>query len=307
MFCSQPYYDYISDYECIFNHPIDEDVEKLYINVNQERWVNLQAAKRRRTNVPITHLAHFTQPAVADEIIKTGGFKGGLKKINEDGQGQDIKAKFSWWSPKFSEDDIEQVRDHNGEAIKPFFHQHRDDNDDQIGDQDTVELILLKNQFATSDAFKPNTRRYGSSYFQYGIGDLCKQYGKHFKTEVQFKILGTFGDKQEVMHAVLVCSQVNAAGPLFEGCPPVLTPEEDVNNEAVVTRDSHGNWVWKPQVTGSTIVRLRGQNRKPMYRRWEHVAFAFHIPEEMEKESMEAQVVAVDDLKSHLKKLPNYQ
>ena len=297
MFCSIPHYDYISDYECIFNHPIDEDVKELY---GPERWDSLQAAKQQGTMVPITNLAHFTEPAVADEIIESGGFKGGLKKINEDGQGQDIKAKFSWWSPKFSKDDIKQVRENIGVAIKPFFHQHRGDNDDQVDDQDPVDLILLKNQFATSDAFNPKLWRYGSSYFQYDINDLCQQYGKHFNTEVQFKILGTFAYKKEVMHAVVIYSETNCAGELFEGCPPVLTPEGDVHNEAVVTRDSHGNWVWKPQATGSSIERLGSQNRRPRYRRWEHVAFAFHIPEEVEMASVEAQVFAVDDLKSHL-------
>ena len=55
-----------------------------------------------QTNVPITNLAHFTTLGIAEEIIKSVGFKGRLKKINEDQQGDDVEAKFSWWSPKFS-------------------------------------------------------------------------------------------------------------------------------------------------------------------------------------------------------------
>lgn len=88
---------------------------------------------------------------------------------------------------------------------------------------------------------------------------------------VQYKILGTFGYKQEVMHAVLVCSQENGDS-LFEGYPPVLTPEEDVNNEAVVTRDNDGNWVWQPQATGTVIKRLHDQNIYPIYHRGGAVA-----------------------------------
>ena len=140
-------------------------------------------------------------------------------------------------------------------------------------------MTQLKKQFATSDAFKPNPERYGRSYFQYDINDLCGNYGDLIGGEVQFKILGTFGYKNEVMHAVLVCSQENGAG-LFGAYLPVLTPEEDVNNEAVVTRDNNGNWVWKPQATGTEIERLPDQRIYPKYRRWEHVAFAFHIPDE---------------------------
>ena len=70
---------------------------------------------------------------------------------------------------------------------------------------------------------------------------------------------------------------------MFRAYPPVLTPEEDVNNEAVVTRDDNGNWVWKPQATGGTVInRLPDRNVYPMYRRWEHVAFAFHIPDDQQ-------------------------
>ena len=65
------------------------------------------------------------------------------------------------------------------------------------------DLDNLKAQFATSDAFRPNADRYGSSYLKYDIDELCYYYDKHFKGEVRFKILGTFGYKQEIMHAVL--------------------------------------------------------------------------------------------------------
>jgi len=75
-----------------------------------------------------------------------------------------------------------------------------------------------------------------------------------------------------------------------------LTPEEDVNNEAVATRDTNGNWVWKPQAAGSEIKRLPDQNVYPVYRRWEHVAFAFHVPDEKDQS-------AVVDPRSHLSHL----
>ena len=168
------------------------------------------------------------------------------------------------------------------QAITPF-----------LADEDDIEE--LKSQFATSVAFSPthqSLQRYGSYYFQYGINKLCEHYGSLFDGEVQFKILGTFGYKQEVMHAVLVCSQENGAV-MFSAYPSVLTPADDANNEAVVTRDTNGNWEWKPQATGGTkIKRLPGNLKYPKFRRWEHVAFAFHIPDEINQ-------FDVDDPESH--------
>lgn len=69
-------YDYISDYECIFNHPIDANV------TGQEGCrENLQAAKLQGTRVAITNLAHFTTEEVVQAIVKSGGFSGGTKRL----------------------------------------------------------------------------------------------------------------------------------------------------------------------------------------------------------------------------------
>ena len=282
-------YDYISDYECIFNHPIDENNQwRSY----PKRWYDLKKAKRQGTNVSIRSLAHFTTEEKANLIVNSKGFTGGRKKFDKYEDGNNVEQKFSWWSPKFDKDAITLVRNTLEEAIQPFLA-------DRDGEEEG-ELTRLKNQFATSDAFSPNSQRgYGSQYFQYGIDDLCRYYGELFDDdddEVQFKILGTFGYKVEVMHAVLVCSQTNGVG-MFSAYPSVLTPEEDVYNEAVVTRDKNGNWVWKPQSTGTVIKRLPDRNVFPKYRRWEHVAFAFHIPDEWEKDK---QFMFVPDLKDNL-------
>ena len=87
------------------------------------------------------------------------------------------------------------------------------------------------------------------------------------------------------MHAVLVCNQAYGAG-MFAAYPDidVLTPEQEIStgSGAVVTRDAMGNWRWKPQATGTEIWRLSDQITtipwQPGYRRWENVAFAFHLP-----------------------------
>lgn len=278
MYRAKPGYDYISDYECIFNHPIDNEAQ---LDSYPRLSSDLRDAKKQGTRLSITNLAHFTKEETA--IVTSGGFKGGIKKINKDEEGNNVSPKFSWWSPKFDENDRTTVQNTLEQAITPF-----------LTDED--DITKLKSQFATSVAFLPtpqSLQRYGSHYFQYGIHDLCEHYGSLFDDEVQFKILGTFGYKQEVMHAVLVCSQENGAG-MFKAYPSVLTPEEDANNnEAVVTRDTNGNWEWKPQATGGTeITRLSGNLPRPKFRRWEHVAFAFHIPDEINQ-------IDVHDPESH--------
>ena len=255
-------YDYISDYDCIFNHPIDDQ----YLQYNQELWQKLQAAKNQGWPLKIKDLAHYTNHAAARQIVNDHGFRGGLKKVNEDENHDDVSARLSWWSPVFTNSQRNSLRGHLGEVIQHFIDEKKDD------------LDALKDQFATSDAFQPNAERYGSHFFQYDLKALCENYSQSvIHGEPQYKILGTFYYKQEVMHAVLVCSEEDGAGQ-FSNYPDV-----PVNNEAVVvTRDYDGNWYWRPQATGGgKILRLADHHESyPLYRRWEHVAFAFHIPDD---------------------------
>ena len=97
-------YNYISDYDCIFYHPVDPaGITETY---GELRWKDLQGAKQAGTRIPINNLAHFTREDNAANIIASLGFKGGMKKINED----NIQESLSWWSPKFTEEDINLVR-----------------------------------------------------------------------------------------------------------------------------------------------------------------------------------------------------
>lgn len=276
-------YDYISDYECIFNYPVSHTGNK------QEHRKKLQDAKTRLggTTMQIRELAHFTNPEAADQIVNDHGFRGGLKKINKDENDDDIIVNLSWWSPIFTEDERKNVREHLGEVIKPFTEEREDD------------LNALKNQFATSDAFQANPLRYGNHLFQYEINELCDHYSQLIDGEPRYKILGTFGYKQEVMHSVLVCSETDGAGQ-FECYPDVLFPMEDFYSEAVITRDDFDNWYWRPQATGGgEILRLQAHSQNyPRYRRWEHVAFAFHIPDDW--------IMVCDSPADHRKVINNY-
>ena len=155
-------------------------------------------------------------------------------------------------------------------AIEPF-----------LGKENDKEEVV--SQFAKSHAFIPSSERYGSSYFQYGFETLCLRYAEKYRkigeeNSIQFKILGTYVYKKEIMHAVLVCSDKDGQ---FSDYPDVADDDnDDGNNEGVVTRDYDGNWVWKPQATATEIVRLPDWLQNfPIYRRWEHLAFAFYTPD----------------------------
>ena len=247
--------------------------------------------KQQGTDIRITDLAHFTTPESAEAIIESEGFFGYSKKINEDLQGDDIKARFSWWSPVFTEEKKRDVREFFGKTLRSFIDPVRDN------------LHTLEAQFATSDAFRPNPDRYGSSFFKYDIDELCYYYGNHFKGEVRFKILGTLGYKQEVMYAVLVCSQANAAG-MFGAYPevPLDVRDEGVCSDVLTTSIPPSNlMIWRPQATGTEITRLcRYWQPYPLYRRWDNVAFAFHIPDEWAEND---KLMVIPDLRHHLHEL----
>lgn len=271
-------YSYISDYDCIFDNPPDLD------GYDEQQRQDLHDAKQRGTNITINNLAHFTKRA--DLIINSEGFIGGWKKINEDENGHEIEETLSWWSPIFTEEDKKLVRDTLDDAIRPF-----------CSDIDVSED--LKNQFATSHAFEPNAARYGSTYFEYNINELCEQYGNYRaigeETKIQYKILGTYVYKCEIMYAVLVCTNRDEQ---FAGYPKVRVMAEadgndDGNNQVVIRRHDGGNWswIWKPQATATVIKRLDRFDISPMYRRWEHVAFAFYTPD--------GQVFNLPDLQNH--------
>ena len=244
-------YHYISDYDCIFDYPVNRtQIKEKY---GKQKWKNLKKAKQKGTEIPIKNLAHFTSEAKAADIITSKGFKGGDKKINED-----VTASLSWWSPKFKRRDRKLVRDTLNDAIKPFY-----------GDTDEG----LENQFATSKAFQP-PEIYGNSFFKYTIDKLCKYYINYRdigENQIQFKILGTYVYLCEIMYAVLVCSDGDQQFAVYPAVPG------DGNNEAVVTHNNL-NWVWRPRATSTTITRLAEFGQFPQFRRWEHVAFAFYVP-----------------------------
>ena len=70
-----------------------------HLQENQELWQTLQDAKNQCCPLQITDLAHFTNGGAAQQIVNDYGFRGGLKKINEDENHDDVCVNLSWWSP----------------------------------------------------------------------------------------------------------------------------------------------------------------------------------------------------------------
>ena len=110
--------------------------------------------------------------------------------------------------------------------------------------------------------------------------------------------LASASDKDAGLNGVVHYQLAADGNGLFKEYPHVS--EKDINNEAVVTRDNNGNWVWKPQATGTEIKRLRYENEYPKYRRWQHVAFAFHIPEEWKNDPESEAIMSVPNLPQNL-------
>lgn len=71
-------------------------------------------------------LVYFIILVRVDSIIDDGGFKGGMKKINEDENGYNIEVEFLWWSLKFLENEIDCVCDILCVVIEFFFGKEND-------------------------------------------------------------------------------------------------------------------------------------------------------------------------------------
>ncbi|XP_046843200.1 uncharacterized protein LOC124437252, partial [Xenia sp. Carnegie-2017] len=271
-------YDHISDYECPF--PFSRHKSDLRILSSNERIV-LESAKQQGYAIPIKNLAHHTSKEA--DIIRSKGFLGGKKKINET-SGESVYAYLSWWSTIFDENVVRNLQDH----MKNCFL--------ELNNRKLNDIDVIKNQFGASDAFLPYTiRNQGqrcSHSFIYSIGELVESYQQHVgrAEKIEFRILGTFAYKVKVMHTVLVCSE-SAGKDQFSKYP--LIPQRN----SVVTKDNEGKWMWYPQATGTKIKRFDSRKIFPMYRRYDCVSFAFHV--------RHGEIFKTNDVDKHSKKLNN--
>uniref|UniRef100_UPI00398EEE7B uncharacterized protein n=1 Tax=Pristiophorus japonicus TaxID=55135 RepID=UPI00398EEE7B len=162
-----------------------------------------------------------------------------------------VDACFSWWSFEIDQGEKERERNRYREII--------------YKNLNMKETLL--SEFFNSPAFQDESR-YGNFKLTYDIQTLIETYKSSVcdGQQPEFRVLGTFRYKQEIMHAVVVHPPDVS---LFQDYPAVPNgPESD----AVVSVSDQG-WKWRPESTGNQLT----------YRRWDHVSFAFYLPPEKQQ------------------------
>ncbi|XP_055503000.1 uncharacterized protein LOC129704122 [Leucoraja erinacea] len=201
----------------------------------------LQAKERDRARFQPTRLFHVTTFTGARGIFSSGTFSSqNPKKI-----GVKVSEYFSWWSFEIAEDEKKRERNKYQKII-----------------EDKPESSVTIHQFFSSPSFQEESR-YGNFKFTYDMESLFEMYENSVcgGSRAEFRVLGTYTYKQEVMHVVVVCP--SDVAPLFSSCPLVGD-----DTQAVVFKSDQG-WCWRPDST-----RYIG---KP-YGCWDHVSLAFHLP-----------------------------
>ncbi|XP_055502998.1 uncharacterized protein LOC129704121 [Leucoraja erinacea] len=199
----------------------------------------LRAGESDRARFQPTHLSHVTTFTGAQGICSSRSFTSQTPK------NIGVYEHFSWWSLEISENEKEREKNKYQEIIEA-----------NGWPSDTIH------QFFNSPPFQEESR-YGNFKFTYDMESLFEMYENSVcgGRRAEFRVLGTFTYKQEVMHAVVVCP--SDVAPLFSSCPLV---GNDI--QAVVSKSDHG-WMWRPDST---------RNKLKPYCCWDHVSLAFYLP-----------------------------
>lgn len=232
----------------------------------------------------IKTLVHATTPKAAASIL-VNGFK--PKEKNLGTQLPDDKRNLIWWSISPDKEDIVSYSRQCEEFTKLFMKEKREI--DLELNRDFKKL--LNDNFCSSPPFCI-TSRYGNVIFECTIDQLLIAYRSQYckKKELKFRVLGTFAYKQEVMHAIIVCPSSEMT----------ILPEVPTDGNNPVTYHL-GTLQWRPETTGykanhyTTVFKNIETKKK---RRWEHIAFAFLIPDGQN------QGLLIDNLDMHVTYCP---
>ena len=196
----------------------------------------------------VRSLIHATTPQAAYKISdrQPGGELRYGFKANSKNLGSDVNLL--WWGIKPEDNDI----------------------DDYKTKADECGASVNGNVCSTSPFNKQS--RYGNIMFEYSMKDLLDAYSSQFCAgqPPAFRVLGTFAYTKEVMHAVLICppDKLKAISKAIGDLP---VPNKE--NSVIYKDEEEEEWVWIPE---TTIDKWRSF---PIYRRWEHATFAFHLPD----------------------------
>ena len=238
------------------------------------------------TSLHVKYLSHDTTPDNAAKILEGNGFQANKKG----GLGYNL----IWWGTSLDEREVgkytAQMQIYSDEVCESGNNWPYVDSRDKHGP--TREGIYRN--FMSSPPFK-FASRYGNVRFTYSLDELLKAYKTQYcgDEEPDCRILGTFAYKYEIMHTIIVCPK----SCMKMSCLPM--------KGNVVFKDESGEgWIWKPEITGDKCNYFKPIQGDPFYvwlvnRRWEHVTFAFYIPEDAED-----QMLRLDNLCTHVMYCP---
>ena len=225
------------------------------------------------TSLHVKYLSHDTTPDNAAKILKGGGFQANKK--------EGVGYNLIWWGTSLDESEVEkytaQMQIYSDEVCESGNNWPYVDSRDKHGP--TREGIYRN--FMSSPPFK-FASRYGNVRFTYSLDELLNAYQTQYcgDEEPDCRILGTFAYKYEIMHTIIVCPKSCEE---FYDLPTCMKSN-------VIFKDG-GGWIWKPEITGDKCNYFRPIQRNPYYvwladRRWEHVTFAFYIPDDAEDQML---------------------
>ncbi|KAL3878291.1 hypothetical protein ACJMK2_030656 [Sinanodonta woodiana] len=244
---------------------------KDYIKYNGDEWgcdlIN---------NLSFSDIIHVTHQRALLSIIRDGGFIPGLKRIPDC-----TLDSFVWFGLKIGQEAVDALRDYYTTQCR----MEKCDISGELGSGDNFHEINCRS-IVNSPCFEPMSR-YGEFKLTFEIQNVIEAYSQQFclSRKPDFRILGTFIYKMEIMHTVLVCPPNTPGTKKY----PLL----DQSQTPVICEDpeKEGTFIWRPDSTGDkdtadACIFLRGP-----FRRWEHATFAFYVPA--------GDILKLDNVSSH--------
>ena len=237
----------------------------------------------------VKYLSHDTTPEYAADILKNGGFfKASTKKK--------LDCKLIWWGLSLDETEINkasvQFKSYTDSVCEEKYRWPFVDSRDEDCARNESSKEELYDNFMSSPPFSYDSR-YGNIRFTYSVGDILNAYKSQYcnNQEPSYLVMGTFVYRMEIMHAIMVCPPTHR----------MEFPTAQLSSSSVIFNKGDC-WIWKPDSTGSIL--KRPTERYPDFahwgfRRWEHAAFAFYIPDDSEN-----QMLQLDNINMHISYCP---
>ncbi|KAL3878294.1 hypothetical protein ACJMK2_030761 [Sinanodonta woodiana] len=242
-----------------------QSAEWSQLNLNQTRYNKLRKTytKDYVNTIERNGIIHATAPDKLHKILSDGGFRPGRKSI----PGCTLDS-FVWFGIKIGQTEVDALKDFYTVSCK----MEKQDILEGLGIIESSDVIDCSS-IANSPCFEP-TSRYGEFKLAFEIQNVLNAYSQQFcpdKAKPDFRILGTFIYKMEIMHTVLVCPPGTPGTSKY----PLL----DQKQTSVIREDpeKEGTFIWCPDSTGDKDNAAQDHTKRGPFRRWEHVTYAFYV------------------------------